>query len=350
MKYYITGISGFVASHMTDFILEKDKNAIIYGLIRWRSDKSNIKHLLDNERLKLIEGDLLDVFSLRDSITKIKPDYILHFAAQSSPHASFFIPAKTLETNVIGTANLLQTIREAKDQNVCSPTILSVSSSEVYGCINKEDTPVKETQPFRPANPYSISKVGHDLLSQFYQQSYGLKIIITRMFSHEGARRGTDFALSSFALQIVKNENIFKHLCVVHYDAVPKYRLMDNYKDKKFVVRVGNLDSIRTYAHIDDAINAYWLCLTKAKIGEIYNIGGEETCKVGDVLNKLISKSIIPIDKFEIVVDSNLFRPMDISWQIPDCTKFKKDTGWELKKGLNEICDDLLNYWRDILG
>jgi GDP-D-mannose dehydratase len=194
----------------------------------------------------------------------------------------------------------------------------------------ENEIPIKETNPIRAANPYSISKVGHDLFSQYYQQAYKLDIIITRMFSHEGARRGKQFALSSFARQIAVHEKLY--FCVR--------------SPVKYSIRVGNLDSVRTYAHIDDAVKAYWLAAQKGKAGEIYNIGGKHTCTVRYALENLLSKSSIPRKYFDIFVDPDLIRPTDITLQIPDWSKFKEHTGWEPIKTLDDINQDLLDYWR----
>ena len=145
------------------------------------------------------------------------------------------------------------------------------------------------------------------------------------MFSHEGARRGKQFALSSFAHQIVQNEKG---------------------KGDGFI-RHGNLESVRTYNHIEDAIRAYWLCSKSDKFGEIYNIGGDYTCKVGDTLDMLLSKSTLT--NLEKLLDSKRVRPTDITLQIPSTEKFKKHMGWKPEKSLSDICDDLLNYWREVL-
>jgi GDP-D-mannose dehydratase len=200
-----------------------------------------------------------------------------------------------------------------------------------------DEVPIKETNPIRAANPYSISKVGHDLMSQYYQKAYGLRIIITRMFSHEGSRRGKRFALSSFAYQIAQHEKELKKL------PVPFQTLLS---DGSFVVKVGNLKSVRTYAHISDAVRAYWLAATKGKVGEVYNIGGDHTCTVGEALENLLSKSIIPRKCFRFEEDPSRIRPTDITLQIPDCTKFKQQVGWLPLHDLDYISTDMLNYWR----
>ena len=301
MNTLITGITGFVGSHMADYIL-KNTNDHIFGFKRWMEDTKNIDHLVDNPRVTLYSGDLVDYASVDRAVRLSNPDKVFHFAAQSFPESSFKNPIITLHTNVLGTTHLFESIKT----NKLNPTIISVSTSEVYGMPKEDELPIKETNPIRAANPYSISKVGHDL-----------------MFSHEGARRGKEFALSSFAYQIAKGE-----------------------KSGNYVVKHGNLDSVRTYNHIDDAIEAYWLCSDSDKYGEIYNIGGDETCTVGEALDILISKS----DKsFKKELDKDRLRPTDITLQIPCTVKFQNHFNWKSKKTMNDICNDLLNYWRNTI-
>ena len=322
MNILITGATGFVGSHMVDYIL---KYAIrpdqkVYCTKRWMEDTKNLDHI-NHDSFEYIDCDLLDGMSVKRAVEISKPEKVFHFAAQSFPEVSFKIPVITLQTNIIGTTHLLESIKESD----YDPTIVSVSSSEVYGNPNEDEIPITETNPIRPANPYSISKVGHDLMSQYYHKAYGLKIITTRMFSHEGARRGKQFALSSFAHQIVLNEKG---------------------KGDGFI-RHGNLESTRTYAHIDDAISAYWVCSNSDRFGEVYNIGGEQTCTVGDALNKLISMSTKGDLKKKL--DEDRLRPTDITLQIPNTSKFKQHFGWTPRKNLTNICEDLLNYWRGVL-
>ena len=325
MKVLITGITGFVGSHMADYLLKNVPDVEIFGMRRWRSRFENVSHLYQLDNVTFLEGDLSDRSSISKILYEVKPDVVYHFAAQSFPESSFKTPTYTLNTNVIGTTNLLEELRLAQDRIKLSPVIVSVSSSEVYGNPEPDEVPIKETNPIRAANPYSISKVGHDLMSQYYYEAFGLKMIITRMFSHEGKRRGKIFALSSFAYQVVQNEKGLGDYTIKH----------------------GNLDSVRTYNHIDDAVHAYWLDVDKCDYGEVYNIGGDYTCTVGDALDMLISRSTIK-DKLVKVLDSDRVRPTDITLQIPDSTKFREKTGWKPTKGLEEICDDLLDYWRNI--
>ena len=325
-KVLVTGITGFVGSHMVDYLLENVKDVQVYAIRRWRSKDDNIKHLYGNDKVIFIEADLTDRGSLYRAIKMSKPDIVYHFAAQSFPETSFLTPVMTLNTNVLGTTNLMEELKTAKEREACDPVIVSVSSSEVYGNPTKDEIPITEANTIRAANPYSISKVGHDLMSQYYHKAYGLKVIITRMFSHEGARRGKMFALSSFAHQVAQNEK----------------------GNGDGFIRHGNLDSVRTYNHIDDAVRAYWLAVDKCEAGEVYNIGGDYTCTVGDALDMLISKSTVKY-KLKKLLDKDRVRPTDITLQVPDSTKFREKTGWKPTKDLEEICEDLLNYWRSVL-
>lgn len=337
MNILITGITGFVGSHMADYILEHVPEATIYGSRRWRSRDENIAHL-DSKKVKLIEADLLDRGSLNKIIRESTPDYVFHFAAQSFVGASFNSPVATLLTNTVGTTNLLEELKIAKDNGICDPTIISVSSSEVYGDTVENEMPITENNAIRSANPYSVSKVGQDLMSQFFFNAYNLKVIITRMFSHEGERRGKEFALSNFAYQIVRHEKDLQYDCYLTVD----YEVIGEF----LPIYVGNLNSIRTYAHIRDAVRAYWLAVVAGKPGEIYNIGGSHTCTVGDALENLLKKSKIPRRHFEIKIDPARIRPTDITLQIPSTEKFFTDTGWEPIYTLDDIISDLLKYWR----
>ena len=322
MNILITGGTGFVGSHMIDYILDNEIDVRIYATKRWMEDTKNLDHI-DDERFQFIDCDLIDGMSVQRAIEISKPNKVFHFAAQSFPEVSFKIPVITLQTNVIGTTHLFESIKDSR----YNPTIVSISSSEVYGNPNEDEIPITENNPIRPANPYSISKVGHDLMSQYYYKAYGMKIITTRMFSHEGARRGKQFALSSFAYQIVQNEKLIKNDCQIRH---------------------GNLDSVRTYNHIEDAIKAYWLCSESNRYGEVYNIGGDYTCTVGEALDMLISKSKIS-DALTKLLDKKRVRPTDITLQIPSSDKFREHFGWKPEKDLTHICDDLLDYWREVL-
>jgi GDP-mannose 4,6-dehydratase len=335
MKALITGITGMVGSHLADFLLG-NTDWDVYGVCRWRSPLDNVIHLLDRvnkkDRVYFESADLNDEMSLITVVKKIKPDYVFHLAAQSYPLTSFTAPIDTLNTNILGTCRLLEAFRlEMEEDRSYHPVIHVCASSEVFGKIPAEKKPengIHEECPFHPASPYAISKVGTDLLGRYYAEAYGMTVMTTRMFTHTGPRRGDVFHESTFAKQIAMIEAGLIE---------PK-------------VMVGNLNSLRTYADVRDAVRAYYMLVTTSPIpGEYYNIGGSYTCEVGDTLNTLISYSTKK-DEIQIVTDPERLRPIDADLQVPDCGKFKEHTGWEPQISFGTTMHDLLDYWRNRVG
>jgi len=315
MKCLITGITGFVGSHLAEYLLTLD-NVEVYGLKRWRSPLDNIKHILN--KITLVDGDLKDAKSIYSIIKEIKPDKIFHLAAQSYVPTSFNAPADTIDTNVIGTINLLEAVKQAK----INPIIHICSSSEVYGQVTEDEVPITEENQLRPQSPYAVSKVGEDLVSYQYFKSYNLKTIRTRAFTHTGPRRGEVFVVSAFAKQIAEIEKGLKEP----------------------VMRVGNLDSVRTFLDVRDIVKAYWLVTEKGIPGDVYIVGGETTMTIKEMLDKLLSMTEKEI---KVEVDKKLLRPSDVTLQIPDCTKLKQTTGWKQEIPFDKTLKDTLDYWRE---
>lgn len=320
----ITGVAGMVGSHLTDFLLlNTDWN--IYGFCRWNDSLENLEHLSPlinkKDRLQLIYGDLNDLASIMNAVDLSKPDYVFHLGAQSYPKTSFEAPADTLHTNIIGTTYVLEALRKSKYKDA---KIHVCASSEVFGKVPKEKLPIDEECSFHPASPYAISKIGTDLIGRYYAEAFGMTVMTTRMFTHTGPRRGDVFSESTFAKQIAMIEVGLQE---------PK-------------IYVGNLDSMRTYADVRDAVRAYYMLLTVNPIpGEYYNIGGTYTCKISDMLNYLLSKSKVP--NIEIIVDQDRLRPIDADLQVPNTEKFSKHSGWKTEITFEETMDDLLEYWRN---
>lgn len=318
MRVLITGITGMVGSHLAEYILANHPGVEVHGLVRWRSPMANIEQI--QPKLFLHCAELRDLNSLVILLTKVKPERIFHLAAQSYVTTSFEAPADTLHTNVIGTTNLLDAVRIVG----IDPIIHICSSSEVYGQVTKDEVPIRESNPLRPASPYAVSKVGEDMIALQYFLSYGIKAIRTRMFTHTGPRRGDIFAESAFAKQIAEIEAGVR----------PN------------PLKVGNLDSVRTFSDVRDAVKAYWLLLEKCTPGEVYNIGGNQTMTVGEMLEMLKGMANT---KIEHEVDRALLRPSDVTLQIPDISKFQSATGWEPEISLEKTLRDLLDYHRNRL-
>ena len=322
-KALITGITGMVGSHLADYLLA-NTDWDIYGMCRWRSPLDNVEHLLDRanrkDRVHFIDGDLCDYISLQNAVGEAKPDYVFHLAAQSYPKTSFTSPIVTMDTNILGTERLLEALRQCSG---IDPVIHVCSSSEVFGRVPREKLPIAEECSFHPASPYAISKIGTDCVGRFHAEAYGQKVVVTRMFTHTGPRRGDIFAESTFAKQIA----------MIEEGLIPP------------VVKTGNLESMRTWSDVRDAVRAYYLLLTVNPIpGEYYNIGGSYSCTIGDMLKHLISISSRKDIKVE--TEGNRLRPLDADLQVPDTSKFKKHTGWAPVIPFEKTMQDLLDYWR----
>jgi GDPmannose 4,6-dehydratase len=322
-KALITGITGMVGSHLADFLLS-ETDWDIYGMCRWRSPLDNVSHLLDranrSDRLKFLSADLRDYISLLNVVEEVRPDYVFHLAAQSYPSTSFTSPLDTLDTNILGTARLLEVLRRCSG---IDPVIHVCASSEVYGRVPREKLPINEECSFHPASPYAISKVGTDLLGRYHTEAHGQKVITTRMFTHTGPRRGDVFAESTFSKQIA----------MIEAGQIPP------------VLKVGNLDSLRTWADVRDAVRAYYLLVTVNPIaGQSYNIGGTYSCTIRQMLDYLLSLS--SRKDIRVEVDPQRLRPIDADLQVPDTSKFHRHTGWEPEISFEKTMTDLLEYWR----
>jgi len=314
-KILITGISGSGGSYLAEYIHENFKNIKIHGISRWHSttDNRNLNSVI--KYVKIHDADLNDLGSILNIVKKIKPQIIFHLASHANVRSSFDNPSAVINNNIFCTLNLLEAVKITKVNSI----IQICSTSEVYGKVSKAQVPINENCPLNPASPYAVSKVTQDLLGKTYFMNHNLRIITTRMFSYLNPRRDDLFA-TSFAKQIALIE-----------------------KGKIKYLQHGNLNSVRTLIDVRDAMSAYWLAVTKGKIGETYNIGGEKTLKVGEFLEILKSLSNVKIIS---KLNSELLRPTDVTLQVPDTRKFKKHTGWKPEYTFEESLNMLLDFWR----
>ncbi|WP_417528901.1 GDP-mannose 4,6-dehydratase [Marinomonas shanghaiensis] len=325
----ITGFTGQVGSQLADYLIENTDIDVI-GMMRWQEPMDNIYHLTQRinqkDRIEIAYADLNDYSSLYSLVEKKRPKYIFHLAAQSFPRTSFDIPIETLQTNIIGTANLLESIRNLRTDSY-DPIIHVCSSSEVYGRAKVGESLSEDTK-FHGASPYSISKIGTDYLGQFYGEAYGMRTFITRMGTHTGPRRSDVFFESTVAKQIALIEAGFQE---------PK-------------IKVGNLSSVRTFQDARDAVRAYYLLSQasaegKVPCGEAFNIAGEEAFKLPEVIDMLLSYSIR--DDIEVETDSDRMRPIDADYQMFDNTKIRSFIDWQPEIKTEDMFLDLLNHWRN---
>lgn len=312
-RVLITGATGSGGSYLAEHILEHEKGVEVHGLSRWHSTTQNAGRT--DRRVIVHECDLLDFGSVFSALKAARPDAIFHLAAHANVRASFQTPDSVLSNNILGTSHLLEAVRLLE----LDPIVQICSTSEVYGQVDPKDVPITESAPLRPVSPYAVSKTAQDLLGWSYFRSYGMKVIRTRMFTYLNPRR-TDLFATSFARQIARIE-LGMQKVLLH----------------------GNLDSVRTFIDVRDAVRAYWDAIRLGEPGEVYNIGGATTMTVGECLKRLqaLSRSRIPTR-----VDPKLMRPADVTLQIPSVAKFSAATGWKPRYAFDDSLGALLEHWR----
>jgi len=315
VRILITGITGFVGSHLAEYALAR--GAEVWGSCRWRSKTENIDHLRDT--LHLVECDLRDLSSVQHLVEQAAPNYIVHLAAQSFVASSWHQPAETLYTNSVSQVNLLEVIRPLKADG---PRFLAIGSSEEYGQVFDDELPIKETNPLRPLSPYAVSKVTQDLMGYQYFQSYHLPIVRTRAFNHEGPRRGDVFVTSNFARQVAEIE----------------------VGNRPPVIHVGNLKARRDYTDVRDIVRGYWRLLEAGDPGDVYNLCTGRAWAIQDVLDFILAKS--RVRGITTKEDPARLRPSDVPVLLGDASKIEKAVGWRPQIPFEQTLEDTLEYWR----
>jgi GDP-4-dehydro-6-deoxy-D-mannose reductase len=313
MRLLITGITGFVGSHMAEYALAQ--GAQVFGSARWRSRTENIEHL--RARIELVDCDLRDIASVRRLLSIATPTHVIHLAAQSFVASSWHTPGETIATNTGCQVNLLETIREMKNP----PRFLVIGTSEEYGLVHADEVPIAETNQLRPLSPYAVSKVAQDLMGFQYFKSYGLPIIRSRAFNHEGPRRGEVFVTSSFAKQVAEIEVGLR----------------------KPTIFVGDLKPRRDYSDVRDIVRGYWLLLDRGEPGEVYNLCSGRSWAIQQVLDFYLRES--RVKDIAVEPDPARMRPSDVMILEGDPSKIAK-LGWKVEIPFEQTLGDLLDYWR----
>ncbi len=264
---------------------------------------------------------MLDFKAVSKSIKEVKPDIIFHMASQSFVSPSWDHPTLYMDANYKMTVNLF----EACLENKVKPKIHIPGSGEEYGEIYDNELPINPDTPMRPVNPYAVSKIAQDLISYVYFRSYGVRVVRTRAFNHEGPRRANVFGIPWYAYQIARMEEGLQEP----------------------LMKVGHIDDKRNFTHVKDMVHGYWLAVDKCEPGEIYLIGSENednVCTFKEALEKLISYSKVSGIKYE--VDPKYVRPTQVPRLICDASKFVKKTHWKPVLTLDDILKTTLEYWR----
>lgn len=315
MTVLVTGVTGFVGSHMAEYALAR--GARVVGACRGRIGMANIEHLRD--RITVVKCDLTDPDAVRDLLRETNPKFVVHLAGQSHVRASWEAPGETIIANAIGQVNLLEAIRS---RGTRAPRFLVIGSSEEYGLVGESELPIKEGNPLRPMSPYAVSKVAQDLMGFQYFKSYGLPIVRARAFNHEGPRRSDAFLTSSVARQIAEIEAGLRPPEVV----------------------VGNLRAVRDYTDVRDIVRGYWLLLERGDPGEVYNLCSGRGWAVHEILEFLIGKS--RVQPITVRQDPTRLRPSDVPVLVGDYGKISRSLGWKPEIPFEQTLRDLLAFWR----
>ena len=314
MRVLITGITGLVGSHLADYLLALGDIEVV-GFKRWRSPDDNIRHL--DDRVRMLEGDIEDAFSMANAIETSKPDRIFHLAAQSYPGESWGAPATTIRANVLGTLNVL----EAARRFVPDARIHLAGSAAAYGLVPAAEMPIKEDRPLHPLSPYGVSKAATEMLGYQALHAYGQQIYLTRSFIHIGPRQGVRPAAQTFARQIAEAEA----------------------GKRPPVVEVGNLTVRRDFLDVADAVRGLWALIEHGMVGEVYNLCSGNAPKIGDLLDIYLGLAAIPV---EVREDPARLRPADEAILVGDYSKLQAATGWQPQVSLEESARRILDHWR----
>lgn len=313
-RVLLTGVAGSGGSYLAEYILDRHPEVEVHGIARWHS-ASRPKGDLFGGRVTVHECDLLEYGSVVSALERARPEAIFHLAAHANVRTSFEIPGVVLRNNILGTSNLFEAIRRLG----LDPLIQLCSTAEVYGQVDPRDVPIREEAPLRPVSPYAVSKAAQDLLGWSYFTTYGMRIIRTRMFTYLNPRR-TDLFATAFARQIAWIE-----------------------EGLGAELEHGNLNSVRTFIDVRDAMRAYWEALVRCRPGEVYNIGGVTTMTVGECLERLVALARVRI---RTRLNPALVRPKDVTLQIPCVDKFIEATGWAPRVAFEDSLRHLLEHWR----
>lgn len=319
MRILITGITGFVGKYLSSFLLEQGTGEIFGIDIRKPENFPDQEPAEKQKQIHFYQCDLLNETEIQKLISEIKPDYIFHLAAQTNVALSHKEPKKTLEINLIGSLNILESLRKEKLEHT---RVLVVCSSDEYGKVYPNELPIKETNPLRPLTPYAVSKICQEMIAYQYYLSYRVSTIRIRAFNHTGPGQTPEFVCPAFAKQIAEAEA----------GLIPP------------VIRVGNVTPIRDFSDVRDIVRAYWLVMEKGESGEVYNVCSGKGRTIKEILEILLKMAKIDI---KVETDLERTRPVEVPVIIGSYEKIYKQTGWQPTIPIEQTLEDLLHYWRE---
>jgi GDP-4-dehydro-6-deoxy-D-mannose reductase len=316
MKVLITGIEGFVGSHLAD-ALAKQPGLRLFGTLRNPSRAINT-----SPSITYSQADTTDKEQVRKLVFDLAPQKLFHMAGQAYVPTSVADPYGTFRTNIDSVVNILEAVRQLRIEKQISCSLLVVSSGEVYGAVPMEHLPIDESTPFNPANPYAVSKTCADLIAQQYRAAFGVNVVVVRPFNHLGPRQSELFVGSAFARQIAE---------IKLGKREPK-------------VSVGNIDPVRDFTDVRDVVQAYIRLLDGAQQHGVFNVCSERGVAIREILETLCELSGVDID---VNRDPARTRHNEIPKIIGSAARLRAATGWLPKIPLRQTLSDLLDYWEN---
>jgi len=316
MRCLITGIGGFAGYHLANHLLSRGEEV---GGIAWPPGSWPRASF---PQVPVRDVDVTNMDGVRDALTSFAPDAVFHLAGIANVKVAWDSARAALETNFIGTFNVLEAARTLPGR---APRVLVVGSAEEYGPVSPERQPIREDCELDPRNPYGVSKVAQEYLGKQYFRGLGLPVLMTRSFNHIGPRQAPIFVASSFARQIAEIE---------HGAREPR-------------ILVGNLDARRDFHDVRDTARAYADIVTSGELGEVYNVCSGAAEPISGILNGLLAATSCRVD---VEVDPERYRPVDVPVFCGDRSKIEKHCGWRPRVPLSTTLRDLLDYWRAEIG
>ncbi len=320
-RVLITRCTGFVGGYLIEQLRNRYPQAQLFGLSNHPLQTSTPTLSSVLAHVTLIQADITHPEAMQQAIVQAQPDLIFHLAAQSSVAASWQDPLATLQINAGGTIHLLEAVRSAQ----LTPRIVLVGSGEQYGMVQSQDNPIRENCPFRPANPYAVSKVSQELYGYQYFIAYHLPIMRTRSFNHFGPRQSSAFVIANFAQQIA----------LIEADRAEP------------ILSVGNLSAKRDFLPVEDVVAAYLAIAEQGQPGEAYNVGSGHARSIRSILDLLLSFAKKPILVRE---DPARFRPVDVPLLEADTSHLRTHTSWQPSIPFELALRHTLDYWRTTLA
>jgi GDP-4-dehydro-6-deoxy-D-mannose reductase len=321
MNVLVTGIDGFVGRHLAAALL-RIPDIHLYGTVRdLTAARASMRY---GANVTLLQADVTELDHIRAAITTSAPEKIFHLAGQAFVPVSIANPRETFHTNVVGTLNILETLRERNDTRKNSSSVLVVSSGEVYGAVHPENLPINEQAPLNPANPYAVSKACVDMIAQQYRATFGIDVVVARPFNHLGPGQSQSFVGSAFAKQIAEIK-LGKHPPELH---------------------VGNLDPQRDFTDVRDVVQAYIQLLQHPQKFSVFNVCSGTAVPVKKILECLCEISGV---KLTVLPDPARLRSNEIPKILGDATRLRTATGWKPTIPLEQTLNDIFLYWEDIV-